>query len=104
MCGIAGILRFESAPPGVSQGLIDRMTDSLAHRGPNDRGTWCDPDIALGHRRLSVIDLSAAGRQPMANEDGSVQITYNGELYNFLDLSSRFHLRQKGHQFRSATD
>ena len=104
MCGIAGVLRFESAPPGLAPGLIDRMTDSLTHRGPNDRGTWCDESIALGNRRLSVIDLSTAGRQPMTNEDGSLVITYNGELYNFHELSDRFQLRQKGHQFRSAAD
>lgn len=105
MCGIVGILRLRaSAPPGSSPALIDRMTDSLAHRGPDDRGTWCDDDIALGHRRLSVIDLSAAGHQPMANEDGSVVITYNGELYNYRELERRFGLRDKGHVFRSATD
>jgi asparagine synthase (glutamine-hydrolysing) len=80
------------------------MTDTLAHRGPNDRGTWQDDRITLGHRRLSVIDLSRAGRQPMGNEDGSVQIVYNGEVYNFQDLKERFRLVERGHVFRSRTD
>jgi asparagine synthase (glutamine-hydrolysing) len=80
------------------------MTDSLAHRGPSDRGTWCDQHIALGHRRLSIIDLSTAGRQPMANEDGRVLIVYNGELYNFRELATHFRLSERGHVFRSATD
>jgi asparagine synthase (glutamine-hydrolysing) len=80
------------------------MTDTLAHRGPNDRGIWQNGRIALGHRRLSVIDLSSAGRQPMGNEDGSVQIVYNGEVYNFRDLKQRFALVEHGHLFRSRTD
>lgn len=84
--------------------LIDRMTDTLLHRGPNDRGTWQDDQIALGHRRLSVIDLSRAGRQPMGNEDGSVQIVYNGEVYNFQELKEHFSLVERGHVFRSRTD
>ncbi|HYV99158.1 MAG TPA: asparagine synthase (glutamine-hydrolyzing) [Gemmatimonadaceae bacterium] len=104
MCGIAGVLRFAGSPRETSAIPIDRMTDTLAHRGPNDRGTWCDEFVALGHRRLSVIDLSSAGHQPMANEDGRVRITYNGELYNFRELAARFQLREKGHVFRSATD
>lgn len=95
---------MSGAPASWDGALLDRMTDAVAHRGPNDRGTWCDEHVALGHRRLSVIDLSVAGHQPMGNEDGSVQITYNGELYNFLDLRERFGLDAKGHTFRSRSD
>ncbi len=104
MCGIAGLMRLDGPSPAWDLALLDRMTDALAHRGPDDRGTWCNDRVAFGHRRLSVIDLSAAGHQPMGNEDGQVQITYNGELYNFLDLKARFGLVEKGHVFRSRTD
>jgi asparagine synthase (glutamine-hydrolysing) len=97
-------MRLDSTEIGLRNGLIDRMTETLAHRGPNDRGTWCDDRIALGHRRLSVIDLSESGRQPMSNEDGSVQIVYNGEVYNFRELKKKFSLAERGHIFRSRTD
>jgi asparagine synthase (glutamine-hydrolysing) len=103
MCGITGMLRLDPAAPWGDVELVDRMTDALAHRGPNDRGTWCDPHVALGHRRLSVIDLSRAGRQPMSNEDGTVFVTYNGEVYNFRELSARFGLAER-HVFKSRTD
>ncbi len=106
MCGLCGILRLGDRaidPDGPDGRLLDRMTDVLAHRGPNDRGTWSDGRVALGHRRLSVIDLSRAGRQPMANADGSVQLAYNGEIYNFRELAERFRLREK-YPFRSRTD
>lgn len=89
---------------GSPGGLIDRMTETLLHRGPNDRGTWSDGRISLGHRRLSVIDLSTAGRQPMGNEDGAVQIVYNGEVYNFRELKQQHALAERGHVFRSRTD
>jgi len=84
--------------------LIDRMTDSLAHRGPDDRGIWSDGLISLGSRRLSVIDLSSAGHMPMSNEDETVQIVYNGEVYNFRELKEQFALAERGHVFRSRTD
>jgi len=84
--------------------LIARMTATLAHRGPNGSGIWRDNRIALGHRRLSVIDLSEAGRQPMSNEDGSIQIVYNGEVYNFRELKKQHSLAERGHIFRSRTD
>ncbi len=80
MCGICGILRVGPSAGEIDPLLIDRMTESLVHRGPDDRGVWRDDRIALGHRRLSVIDLSPNGRQPMGNEDGSIQIVYNGEI------------------------
>jgi len=104
MCGITGILRINPAAPALDESLIDRMTDSLAHRGPSDRGTWSDDRIGIGSRRLSVIDLSSAGHMPMSNEDGSVQIVYNGEVYNFRELKERFKLAEPGHVFRSRTD
>ena len=80
------------------------MTDTLRHRGPDDAGTCVrrEERVALGHRRLSIIDLSSAGHQPMANEDGTVWITYNGEVYNHREL--RAGLEARGHRFRSATD
>jgi asparagine synthase (glutamine-hydrolysing) len=80
------------------------MTDSLAHRGPNDRGVWNDDLISIGSRRLSIIDLSPAGHMPMSNEDGTVQIVYNGEMYNFRELKDQFKLVERGHKFRSRTD
>jgi asparagine synthase (glutamine-hydrolysing) len=104
MCGICGIMPLGPSDGGWRNGLIDRMTETLVHRGPNDRGTWCDNRIGLGHRRLSVIDLSEAGRQPMGNEDGSIQIVYNGEVYNFRELKKKHALGERGHIFRSRTD
>jgi asparagine synthase (glutamine-hydrolysing) len=104
MCGIAGYLQI--APDGrrPDPALIERMTEVLQHRGPDSRGIWCDGRVALGHRRLSIIDLSPNGTQPMGNEDGSIQIVYNGELYNYRELKRRFALAERGHQFRSQTD
>ena len=105
MCGIAGLLRLgagQITPDDTT--LVRRMTDAIAHRGPDDHGMWSDAHVALGFRRLSIIDLSSAGHQPMGNEDGTVQIIYNGETYNFRELTERFQLREKGHQFRSRTD
>ena len=78
------------------------MIDAQAHRGPDAQGVWSDERCALGHRRLSIIDLSDAGRQPMANSDGSVLITFNGEIYNFQQL--RRELESLGHNFRTRTD
>jgi asparagine synthase (glutamine-hydrolysing) len=83
---------------------MELMTDTLAHRGPNDRGTWSDGEVALGARRLSVIDLSMAGHQPMSNEDGTVWLVFNGEIYNFRELKAEFKLTERGHSFRSRTD
>jgi asparagine synthase (glutamine-hydrolysing) len=78
------------------------MATIQVHRGPDDQGIWHKENVGLGHVRLSIIDLSPLGRQPMTNEDHSVWITFNGEIYNFLEL--RHELQQKGHQFRSRTD
>jgi asparagine synthase (glutamine-hydrolysing) len=104
MCGICGIFNTRDATTPDAPALVERMATSIAHRGPNDSGTHIDGRIALGHRRLSVIDLSINGRGPMANEDGTVWITYNGEIYNFRELKSQFRLVEKGHRFRSSTD
>jgi asparagine synthase (glutamine-hydrolysing) len=78
------------------------MTDSLTHRGPDDRGTYVDGQMGLGFRRLSILDLSPAGHQPMCNEDGTLWIVFNGEIYNFQEL--RPQLERRGHSFRSQTD
>ena len=103
MCGIAGILGFSDNFP-VGEDLVGLMSDTLVHRGPDDSGTWHEPGgrVAFGHRRLSIVDLSPAGHQPMSNEDGSVWITYNGEVYNHAAL--RGELEAKGHHYRSNTD
>ena len=78
------------------------MRDVLIHRGPDDAGLHIDGAVGLGHRRLSIVDLSTAGHQPMANEDGSIWLVFNGEIYNYVELASG--LRARGHTFRSATD
>ena len=82
MCGIVGVWHRDGRP--VDTALLERQRDAMRHRGPDDEGTWIAPagDVGLGHRRLAIVDLSAAGRQPMGNEDGSVLVTYNGEIYN----------------------
>jgi asparagine synthase (glutamine-hydrolysing) len=101
MCGIAGWI-VASGHRGPDQ--LQAMADLIAHRGPDDRGTFVDREqgVALAHNRLSIIDLSSAGHQPMPNEDGSLQLTFNGEIYNFADL--RAELVAHGHVFRSRTD
>jgi asparagine synthase (glutamine-hydrolysing) len=100
MCGIAGVLNFSGEP--VDGALLRRMTDAIAHRGPDGEGHYVNGGIGLGHRRLAIIDLSTAARQPMANETGDVQLIYNGEIYNFQALRSE--LEGYGHTFHSATD
>ena len=99
MCGISGIL---TADGGELVEPLERSLQAQAHRGPDGSGVWHDRHCALGHRRLAIIDLSEAGRQPMSNEDGSVWITFNGEIYNFQGL--RDELESLGHQFHSRTD
>jgi asparagine synthase (glutamine-hydrolysing) len=105
MCGIAGF-RSTGAPhaPERLARIARTMTATLAHRGPDDTDVWLDPEagLALGHRRLSIIDLTAAGRQPMASACGRYVITYNGEIYNFRAL--RAELEQRGHAFRGHSD
>lgn len=100
MCGIAGVFNRDGRPVDAARLLA--MGDAVRHRGPDGDGTWSEGPVGLAHRRLSVLDLSSAGRQPMANEDGSVQVCYNGEIYNFVEL--RHELQALGHTFRSSTD
>ena len=100
MCGIAGILRFDGAPAEASEAEL--MARLLAHRGPDGQGVHLDGPLAFSHRRLSIIDLSSRASQPMTNEDGTVWLIHNGEIYNFLEL--RPELEAKGHMFRSSSD
>ena len=105
MCGIAGII---DQGLGLGRAEISRLTtmmrDSMVHRGPDDGATWTSDDgrVALAHRRLSILDLRPEGRQPMGNEDGTVQVVFNGEIYNHRALRDR--LEQQGHVFRSRSD
>jgi len=101
MCGIAGKL-ITSPGAQVDAALVQRMTASLGHRGPDDEGIWTDGGVGLGSRRLAVIDLSARARQPLANEDGAIRVVFNGEIYNFREL--RAELEGRGHRFRSDSD
>ncbi len=102
MCGIAGIFHFSQDP--ISEESINRLTDAVAHRGPDGRGTWllATQTVALGQRRLSILDLSDAGKQPMPDQTGRYWITFNGEIYNFLEI--RQELAQKGYQFHTESD
>ncbi|MGH8744277.1 MAG: asparagine synthetase B family protein, partial [Burkholderiales bacterium] len=100
MCGITGILNLDSEL--VSAVVLRKMTDALAHRGPDGEGVYIDGSVGLGHRRLAIIDLSPAGHQPMLTRDGRFALTYNGEIYNFQEL--RAELETLGYPFRSRTD
>ena len=100
MCGIVGIFNLNGEP--VSPVFLRRMTDTIKYRGPDSEGFYVDSFVGLGHRRLSIIDLSRAGHQPMMTEDKEFAITYNGEVYNFQDL--RTELENVGHRFTSRTD
>lgn len=100
MCGIVGQLNFDNSP--VSPIILKKMTDVIKHRGPDGEGHWIEENIGFGHRRLSIIDLSPAGHQPMVCTDNRYVLTYNGEIYNFREL--RTELEAKGYWFRSETD
>ena len=100
MCGIAGRFNFDAAHP-VDRAQLVAMTDAVAHRGPDAGGYYLDGGIGLGHRRLSIIDL-ATGDQPLGNEDGSIQVIFNGEIYNFAEV--RHELLAHGHRFRTNSD
>ena len=110
MCGICGIINISGKP--VQESQIRQMCQAMIHRGPDDEGVYIRanessadsllPSVGLGHRRLSIIDLSPAGHQPMSNEDKSVWIVFNGEIYNYIEL--RKELLSKGHKFKSNTD
>lgn len=100
MCGISGI--FDTRAHGaIDAALLRRMNDSMFHRGPDENGTHVEPGVGLGHRRLSIIDLST-GQQPLFNEDHSVVVVFNGEIYNFQPLCDE--LKRHGHQFRTHSD
>ncbi len=101
MCGITGIYRFNKQ---VNPDEIDKLTDSLSHRGPDGRGVWFNnkKNLGLGHRRLSILDLTVAGTQPMVSPDGKYVIVLNGEIFNFLEIKSKLAL--KGYTFKTKTD
>lgn len=100
MCGIAGIIEKENKP--VDGGMLQAMADSIASRGPDDQGIWQKGSVGLVHRRLSIIDLSPLGKQPMISAEGRFTITFNGEIYNYLEL--RDELKKGGASFRSNSD
>src|SRR5947207_6223012 len=105
MCGIAGFVESPvvAAPfaPDTSRAIVHRMCDVIRHRGPDDEGLWTDEGVALGMRRLSIIDL-ATGHQPIHNEDRTVWVVFNGEIYNFREL--RRDLESSRHAFYTSTD
>jgi len=100
MCGIAGKINLKPAEP-IDPNLIHRMLDAIHHRGPDDNGVFSDEQVGLGNARLSIIDLPG-GRQPICNEDGTIWIVFNGEIYNYLELRSE--LETAGHIFRTHSD
>src|SRR5262245_36408727 len=100
MCGIAGVCHLNGE--AVSFELLKKMTAVMAYRGPDDEGFYTKGGIGLGHRRLSILDLSPAGHQPMSNDDSTAVITYNGEVYNFREL--RKELEAQNVSFRSQSD
>jgi asparagine synthase (glutamine-hydrolysing) len=100
MCGICGIVNFK-ATDTIDRRLLERMTSVQAHRGPDDHGYFVDGNVGLGHRRLSIIDL-AGGSQPIFNEDRSIAVVFNGEIYNYSDLTQN--LMTQGHQFTTRSD
>src|SRR4030043_1159855 len=100
MCGICG--KIDLTGKAVPQDLLRSMTESFAYRGPDDEGFYSDGPVGLGHRRLSIIDLSPAGRQPMSNEDQTLWLVFNGEIYDFE--GTRKELVSKGPTLKSHTD
>src|SRR5947207_1888758 len=100
MCGICGKLQLRN-DSRVEPELLDRMMEAMSHRGPDGKGRYTDGPVGLGHTRLAIIDLNT-GAQPMCNEDKSVWIVFNGEIYNFQELRDR--LAKQGHTFSSSSD
>jgi asparagine synthase (glutamine-hydrolysing) len=102
MCGIVGTLVFDAGSFNVTEPYIRKMRDTMVHRGPDGAGVWVSADarVGLGHRRLSIIDLSVSAAQPMANEDGTVQVVFNGEIYNHAEIRSELEL-SGGHVWRT---
>src|SRR6266705_6326486 len=101
MCGIAGMVALRDGAPPASVEQLRRMAASLRHRGPDELGIYRDPRAGLAHARLSIIDL-ATGQQPLTNEDGTLWVVFNGEIFNYVEL--RRELVQLGHQFRTQSD
>jgi len=102
MCGIAGVVRFGDRIMASDVAAVARMSEAQTHRGPDGAGSYHDSHVAFGHRRLSIIDVSEAGKQPMRNELGTIWVTYNGEIYNYRELRSE--LLSAGHSFASESD
>src|SRR5215472_8894360 len=100
MCGICGKVEFDRGA-NVSAALIRSMLNTIHHRGPDDEGVYFSPQVGLGFRRLSIIDLNS-GHQPLSNENGTIWVIFNGEIYNFQEL--RALLESKGHFFKTRTD
>ncbi len=100
MCGIAVAIGLNGRP--IERIAVERMAKSLFHRGPDDGGVYVDGSVGMGFRRLSILDLSDAGHQPMVSQDGQFVLVFNGEIFNYIELRSE--LRQLGHQFRSSGD
>lgn len=102
MCGIAGFIDVHSRLDGVERAtVLDRMCRVIRHRGPDDQGVHIEPSVALGMRRLSIIDL-AGGHQPMSGEDGTITVVFNGEIYNYRELKCE--LEARGHRFQTDSD
>src|SRR5437660_11632131 len=103
MCGISGVLlRGSTIPRSAGESRLWAMIATIRHRGPDDEGVWTDGRAGLAHARLSIIDPSPAGHQPMASADGTVWISYNGEIYNFIEI--RRELEALGYRFLSRRD
>src|SRR5262249_12071058 len=100
MCGFAGIVSTNGAK--IDAAIVDRMSNSLRHRGPDDEGSFVDGAVGLGFRRLSILDLSPSGHQPMVSRDGRYVLVYNGEIYNYIEIKQE--LQAKGYEFRSSGD
>jgi len=100
MCGIAGLFRTGGDTTPADRSAVERMAAAQTHRGPDDGGLFQDARVVLGHRRLSIVDLTSTGHQPMSNEDGAVWVTYNGEIYNYAELAAEL----PGHRFVSRCD
>ena len=104
MCGLVAVCAYNPVAPEIDRREVRAIRDHMAARGPDGIGEWFSPDgrTGMGHRRLSIIDLSEAASQPMMNEDGSIHLVFNGEIYNYRALTER--LIEKGHRFRSHSD
>jgi len=100
MCGISGILHLDGKP--ASEIMLKNMTDAIQHRGPDDEGCWNEANVGIGHRRLSILDLSVAGHQPMISNDKRYVLSYNGEIYNHFELRTK--LKSRGYFFKSTSD